>query len=603
MILQSLCDYYQRLQADPEVEVASFGYSVQQVGFRVVIEPDGKLHAVEVVNYDTKGKPSPIAMTMPGQTKSAGAGLNPCFLWDNASYLLGMVPIQKAKGKSEAALAKEQKRATNAFEKFREKHLGLEDWINEPAFSSVCRFLEKWDSSQAIGRDDLTEVPNHNGVFQIRGKAGYIHELPKIQDYWKATLDTPATDKKNAPVLGQCLVTGKEQMPISRLHEPKIKGVVGGQSVGGLLVSFNDKAYESYGRVQSYIAPVSENATFEYCTALNYLLVQKNRRVIIGDTSTVFWTEKPTPMESYFGTMFDSFKAEDESTKDSVRKLLTRLAKGDAPMHELGDPQTQFYILGLAPNAARVSIRYWLTGNLGELLKNIQTHLQDLQIVGLDQPDKTGKPPTPPIIRELLWETARDAKDISPLLAGRLTDSVLTGKPYPQSFFTAVLRRIMTDGRVSPRRVGILKACINRYHRTFNIPMEELTVALDPNRSDVPYILGRLFACYEKIQKDGLGEKLNRTIKNSFMSSASSTPSAVFPRLFKLSQHHLPKIESEGLRINREKLLGELYGRIDDFPNHLSHHEQGTFAIGYYHQMQDFYTSKADREAAQAVTA
>jgi CRISPR-associated protein Csd1 len=600
MILNALYDYYQRLVDDPSAEIAPFGFSVQQIGFRVVIEPDGKLHAVEIMGYDDKGKPKPVPMTVPGQTKPSGAGLNPCFLWDNAAYLLGLVPVQKAKGKTGKALAKEQDRAKAAFEKLRDEHLAREKQIDDPAYSAVCRFLEKWDASQAAGRDDLLEAPNHNGIFQIRGQAGYVQDRPKVLDYWRTTLDTPAEDTKDAPMIGQCLVTGKEQVPIARLHEPKIKGIVGGQSVGGSLVSFNDKAYESFGYSQSYNAPVSEEATFRYCTALNSLLAQRNRRVIIGDATTVFWTDKPTPIESYWGPMLDA-RAEDEKTLQEAQDLLRLIANGKAPRNALGEPDTRFYVLGLSPNAARISVRYWFTGHLGQLLQRVQQHLQDLNIIGLDHTYHNDAAP-PPMVRELLLETARDPKDIPPLLAGSLMSAILTGKRYPESFYLAVLRRIMTDGRISARRMAILKACINRHHRISRTTMEELPVALDIKRSDMPYVLGRLFACYEKIQKDGLGEKLNRTIKDSFLSSASSTPSAVFPRLFKLSQHHLGKIEFPGLRINREKLLADLYGRFEEFPNHLSHHEQGVFAIGYYHQLQDFYTSKADREAAEAAS-
>ncbi|MBL4701179.1 MAG: type I-C CRISPR-associated protein Cas8c/Csd1, partial [Phycisphaeraceae bacterium] len=504
MILQALHDYYQRLRDDPTVAIASFGFSVQQIGFRVVIETDGKLHAIQIIDHDKKGKPRPVAMTMPGQTKPSGSGLNPCFLWDNSAYLLGMVPAQKAKGKTGKALDKEQDRATAAFEKLREEHLAREKQIDDPGYSSVCRFLEKWDISQADGREDLLEAPNHNGVFQIRGQAGYVHDRPKIQDYWRSTLNAPVEDEKEPQQVGQCLITG-EQLTLARLHEPKIKGIVGGQSVGGSLVSFNDKAYESYGNTQSYNAPVSEQATFRYCTALNHLLAQKQRRVIIGDATTVFWTEKPSPAENLWGKMFGYI--EDEEQKKNIHAPLHRIANGSAPPDELGDPQTQFYVLGLSPNAARISIRYWFTGNLGQLLQRVQQHLQDLNIIGMDRPPKPGMPPSPPpMVRELLWETARDAKDIPPLLAGSLMSAILTGNRYPESFYIAVLRHIMTDGRVSARRVGILKACINRHHRILNSPMEELPVALDPDRSDVPYVLGRLFACYEKIQKDGLGE-------------------------------------------------------------------------------------------------
>jgi CRISPR-associated protein Csd1 len=193
----------------------------------------------------------------------------------------------------------------------------------------------------------------------------------------------------------------------------------------------------------------------------------------------------------------------------------------------------------------------------------------------------------------LLWETAREAKNSPPILAGGLTHAVLTGQPYPEGLFMAVLRRLRLDGEFRPRRAAIVKAHLNRLHRFRPFLQEPIPMALDPKRNDRPYVLGRLFAAYEKIQRDSLGEKLTRTIKDSFLSSASASPAAVFPRLFRLSQHHLGKIENTGLRITREKLVGDLYGRIDDFPSHLSHHHQGLFAIGYYHQMHAFYTPKA----------
>jgi CRISPR-associated protein Csd1 len=286
--------------------------------------------------------------------------------------------------------------------------------------------------------------------------------------------------------------------------------------------------------------------------------------------------------------MLDDRSAENESQLKEVRDLLLRIVRGTAPANALGAPNTRFYVLGLSPNAGRVAVRFWFTDTLEALLRHLRQHLQDLDIIGLD-PDAP-----PPVIRELLLETAREAKDIPPLLAGALLRSLLTGQPYPESFFLAVLRRVRLDGQVHPRRAAISKAHLNRLHRQRPFLKEPIPMALDPDRNDVPYVLGRLFAAYEKIQKEALGEKLNRTIKDSYLSSASASPSAVFPRLFRLSQHHLGKIENTGLRIVREKLLGDLYARFEEFPSHLSHHDQGLFAIGYYHQTQDFYTRKAD---------
>lgn len=587
MILQALDAYYQRLAADPEQEIAPPGFSVQNIGFHVVINRDGSLHAIEAVEYDDKGKPKTQKMRVPGQAKPSGAGINPCLLWDNATYLLSAVPEKR-----EPAWAAER------FEKLREQHLAAEKEIDDPDFSAVCRFLEKWSPQQAVDHPALNPPPANFGVFKIRAQSGYIHERDKVQSWWRKRVEQAAAPGDDA-VLGVCSVTGASNVPLARLHEPKVKGVVGGQSSGGLLVSFNDSAYESFGKSQSYNAPVSEEAAFRYCTALNQLLADKSRRVIIGDATTVFWTEKPAPViEQSWGIMIDKDRAEDDSQLKETGELLLRIRNGTAPSDALGPPRTRFFMLGLSPNAARISVRYWFTDTLESLLVHLRDHLQDLAIIGLDPHAP------PPMLRELLWETAREAKDIPPLLAGALTQSLLTGQPYPESLFRAVLRRMRIDRELRPRRAAILKACLNRFHRLRpdqSKLQEPLPMALDLNRNDVPYILGRLFAAYEKTQRDALGEKLNRTIKDSYLSSASASPSAVFPRLFRLSQHHLGKIEHIGQRIIREKLLGDLYSRIENFPNHLSHHEQGVFAIGYYHQTQAFYTRKDAAPEAELV--
>ncbi len=583
MILQALHDYYQRLADDPEHDIAPPGFSVQNIGFRVVINEDGSLHAIEATDHDEKGKPRPVKLRVLGQAKPTGAGINPCFLWDNATYQLGAVPEKR-----------DPKWAADRYEKFRTEHLAAEKEIDDPAYSAVCRFLENWSPQHAAAHPDLNPPPANFGVFRLRGQQGDVHQRPKVLTYWQHRMQRDG-DRGAEELSGVCAVTGTADQPIARLHEPKIKGIVGGQTTGALLVSFNSDAYESYGKTQSFNAPVSEDAAFRYCTALNYLLADRSRRVIIGDASTVFWTEKPAPIERAWGPMLDDRCAESEEQLKQVRGLLLRIVRGTAPPDALGPPETRFFVLGLSPNAGRIAVRYWFTDTLDHLLTNLREHLQDLSVIGMD-----AEAP-PPVLRELLLETVRDAKDIPPLLAGALARAILTGRPYPEAFFFAVLRRVRTDGEVWPRRAAILKAHLNRLHRERPFLKEPIPMALDITRNDKPYVLGRLFATYEKIQRDALGDKLNRTIKDSYLSSASASPAAVFPRLFRLSQHHLGKIEQVGLRITREKLLGDLYSRVEGFPSHLSHHDQGLFAIGYYHQTQAFYARKTDEAEAKPV--
>jgi CRISPR-associated protein Csd1 len=592
MILQALVEHYHRLSDDAESDVAPFGFSRQKVGFTVVVTPDGQLHGIEPLNTEVAGRSRPLSLVLPGQSKPSGAGINPCFLWDNATYMLGAVPEGR-----EAAWARAR------WEAFRDRHVSLIDEIKDPAFTAVCEFLKGWDPKLLADRTDLEALQAGFGVFSARAQTGYVHERPTIVEWWRGQLAAQTDDDADA-ALGQCLVTGKVTR-LARLHEPKIKGVSGGQPAGTSIVSFNDSAYCSYGKEQSFNAPVSEAAAFEYATGLNALLSDRNHRVQLGDTTCVFWTQTPTLAEpAVLGLMSEGFwqaaaegEADDKDarTRGAVRDFYLRLRSGrEADASALGDPSVPFYVLGLSPNASRISVRFWHVSTVGEMAQRLARHVRDLEMVGRREDD-------PPLtIRQLLLETAREPKDIPPQLAGELARSILTGGPYPRALALAVNRRIRADREINHRRVAILKAWLNRHHTDQSTP-KEVPVSLDPNRTDPPYLLGRLFAVYEKVQKDALGEKLNRTIRDSYLSAASATPASVFPRLYRLSQHHLNRIESVGLRISRERLLGQIFQHLQSFPSHLNLQSQGLFAIGYYHQTQDLYTRKTNgNEAATA---
>ena len=571
MILHALNDYYERLLADPESEVADYGYSRQQVSFCVVVENDGSLVEVQDARIeDAKGRSRPRSLVVLGNSKPPGAGINPCFLWDNAAYALGHKPDDP-----------KPERTRDSFEKFRERHLAAESEIDDPEFAAVCRFLENWDPARAEEQTVLKDLASGFGVFRLRGAKHYVHERPAVKKWWSAGI--AATDGENG-LAGQCLVTG-DTGPIARLHEPKIKGVFGGQSSGALLVSFNLDAFDSYGKSQSANAPVSEVAAFRYCTALNRLLdPAAGRRLSIGDTSVVYWTAKPSPAEAWIAEMLNpSMKAEDETQLNQVRSILDAIARGVFPP-EFGDPKTRFYILGLSPNAARISVRFWQPSTLEEFIENLHKHYRDLDIVRgpNDQPH-------PPPWR-LLRETVRDAKDIPDILEGSLMRSILTGQPYPHMFLAALLRRIRADREVRFVRAAAIKAFLIRNYA------QEIPMALDPNRPEPAYQLGRLFAELERSQEEAL-RGINDTIKDRYFSAASATPASVFPRLIRMNQHHLGKLEKPK-KIYREKRIQAIAGHVDEFPPHLSMRDQGLFAIGYYHQRQDIFTKKEPKEQA-----
>ena len=570
MILQALVDFYRRLQDDAERRVAEFGYSQQKITFEVVLNDDGSLHQVEDARREEGKKMVPRPLVVPGGAKPSGSGINPCFLWDNTGYMLGYKPDND-----------KPERTRETYEAFRDRHLALKTEIDDPEFAAVCNFLQSWNPDDAESHEVLKETTSGFGVFRIRGRKHRVHETEAVDAWWRTQL---AVEAEGDSITGQCLVTGGTA-PLARLHEPKIKGVRGAQSSGAALVSFNFDAATSYGKDQSINSPVSERAAFEYCTALNALLQPgSNQCLQIGDATTVFWTEKPTQAERVFGRLLEPTGVEDEATKSKLRDTLKQIATGGYPP-ELGDQRVKFFILGLSPNAARVSIRFWHVSTLGGMVENLRRHFSDLALIRASDRD-----PEFPAVWQLLRETAREAKDIPPLLSGALMRAILTGTPYPDVLAGALLRRIRTDGRVNYLRCAAIKAWL---HRNVHHPnVQEIAMSLDTDRPEPAYQLGRLFAVLEKSQEDAL-TGLNATIKDRYFSSASSTPASVFPRLIRLNQHHLGKLET-GPKIFHEKRIQEICGRIDEFPSHMNLRDQGLFAIGYYHQRQDFFTKKSD---------
>jgi|TARA_R110000868_G_scaffold411705_1_gene707750 CRISPR-associated protein Csd1 len=575
VILQSLNQFYERLAEDPEIEIAPYGYSSQKISFCIVINKKGKLIQFSDIRREAGKRMVAQEIQVCGGAKPSGSGLNPCFLWDNSSYLLGY-----------KADDQKPERTRESFEASRDYHVSLEQEINHPNYSAVCNFLKSWNPELSVNHPELAEVSTGFLVFQISGEEGYVHETPEIKAWWNQQLEAQQ-DSKDV-VNAFCLVSGKRQR-LARLHEPKIKGVRGAQSAGASIVSFNATAYESYHKEQSFNAPVSEQAAFQYCTALNYLLSRDNKRSFtIGDATVVFWTERASPMEHLFSAFMDpDLKAEDESQQKNLSRLLKQVARGQYPTQELGDPETPFYVLGLSPNAARISVRFWYMSSLGEIFAHLSQHMQDLEICG-----KPEKELAMPALWQLLAETVRDTKDLPPLLAGSVMKAILSGQIYPQMLYSSILRRIRMDRQINYRRVSLLKACLNRQNRIqkhFQLT-KEISVSLDPEYPDPAYHMGRLFAELEKSQEDAL-PGLNATIKDRFFGAASATPASVFPRLIRMNQHHLGKLEPAG-KTYHEKRIQDICQKLNVFPGHLTLSQQGLFALGYYHQRQDIFTKK-----------
>jgi len=593
MILQKLAAYYDRIAADPATAdvLPKPGYSLQQISFCVVLKPDGSLHEFQSVIDANEKKPRPLKLLVPGQGKPSGNGINPCFLWDNAAYLLGF-KVDDPK----------PERTRESFETFRDKMLAAEPQIASPAFSAVCTFLKSWSPEQAADRrGELEPISTNFGVFKIAGELRYVHDDPAVVAYWSAH-----GGSEDEAAEGFCLVTGQRE-PIAKLHEPKIKGVNGAQSAGALLVSFNAAAYESLGKSQGANGPVGVSTTFKYTNALNYLLSRPDRRTGLGDATFTYWADRPTRLEEYFDPMFADqpppkadAPPEDKQRAEQVKSFLEQLRNGHAAADAFdADSSVGFYVLGLSPNASRLSVRFWEQSTVGEMKSRLSQHLQDTKLVGQ-------RPTEPPLMLKRFVDATGRAEfqngtfksyagvdeDVGKLLSGALSRAVLTGGPYPASLLTAMLARLRADGYVSHPRVAAIKATLVRNNRN-KFSSKEALVALDPDRKDPAYVTGRLFALLERIQEDASGD-LNATIKDRYFSAASATPAGVFPRLIRLSQHHLSGLgkEKAGLKVSRDKLYGEIMGKLAAFAPQFTLDDQGLFAIGYYHQRQDFYTKK-----------
>jgi len=580
MILQSLAQLYDRLAEDPSIGLPKPGYSLQNISFRVVLNLDGSLAGAiqdarsHETMTDKKGKQKttvrPTPILVPGQTKPSGSGINPCFLWDNTAYMLGYKPEDD-----------KPERTREAFAAFKKRHLEAESVIQNEEFSAVCRFLEKWNPGHASDQPIFKDIKTGFGVFQISGRTHHVHQVPAIQAWWNQQIDNQEAGER-----GICLITGKTA-PLAILHDPAIKGVIGAQSMGAKLVSFNLNAFTSYAKEQGQNSPVSESAAFAYCNALNHLLADPKRRFRIGDSTCVFWTDQPTPTPADDVIPFlisASKEAEDAGLKQRLQGVLEKLARGQLSGDDLGGARTAFYLLGLSPNASRLSVRFWHTGTLGDLAANLQKHFNDLKTI----PDRESDPIIPSAF-QLLLQTAREADEIPPLLSGALMRAILFGTRYPEALHASVLRRVKADRNVSFLKASIIKAYLNR-----NILIKEkdmhLEPALDIHRPDKSYHLGRLFAVLEQAQRQAHEFKLERTIREAYYGSASATPASIFPRLQTLYTHHLRKL-SPGSKKFFEDWITEIEQKIRDevlYPKTLTLHEQGMFAVGYYHQKHAF---------------
>ena len=578
MILQELVRYYERKSRDPDPaqRLAGIGLEEKEIPFIIELSADGRVVQLrDTREMDGKKRRAQSFLVPQGVKKTSGVAAN--LLWDSAAYVIGIDKARKGKAELTPHAA------------FRARIETLPDVAKaDMGLRAVLAAIDRADWAVLHAHPAWPEIQEDNPVmsFQLSGDVDLVCQRPVV-----ARASLPVADA-NAPIR-LCLVDGVHA-PIQRLH-PAIRGVWGAQSSGANIVSFNARAFESYGKTerQGENAPVGERAAFAYTTALNHLLAKDSRnRVQVGDASTVFWADSASRFDSEFtlADFFGEHKDQPDQGVRAVQALHQALSSGTLPV---GERDAQFFVLGLAPNAARISVRFWLRAPFSELAPRILRHFSDLRIVRRYDSD----PVTPSLFR-LLCSLALQGKldNVPPRLAGEWMRAILEGQPYPASLLNAAVIRCKAEQDVTTLRAAVLKAWLNRDHRrknpATNADHQHFKEELDMEQTDAPYLLGRLFAVLERIQQQAL-PGINATIRDRYYGAASTTPVSVFTTLLRLKNAHLKKL-NDGQINHFERLIGEVMAPLPDFPRQLTLPQQAKFALGYYHQRQVFYTRKAE---------
>lgn len=572
MILQALNDYYRRKQAADPDALAPDGFEFKEIPFVIVLNPDGSVHDIRDTRSGEGRARRAKRYTVPKAVKRT-VGIAANLLWDNAEYTLSLAC--EGRGTTQEDLAR---RLACFIERI---DTALPD-CEDDGLKALRAFLHHMDHSSLAVFPAWPEIQasNPNLSFQLIGDTGLIAERPALVERLRSQPLEPATDEK--PIL--CLVTG-ERDQLARLHDA-IKGVWNANTSGANIVSFNLPAFNSHGKSQGGNAPIGRKAAANYAAALNTLLGKDStQRAQLGDASTVFWASvSDTPVEAAFAFLASSRSDDPDAGTHAVRGLFSAIRNG-AYIRE--DGNERFHVLGLAPNAARLSVRFWHTAPIHDFATHIAAWFEDSRIA-LPAFEHREFLPLGELLRSLA--VLGESKNIPPNLAGDTLRAILEGRQLPAALLQQAVIRCRAERKVTPARASLIKACLTRQARLSHQPEHGATMSLDTQDTRPAYRLGRLFAALEKIQGDA-NPGLNATIRERYYGAASASPATVFPILLRLKNHHLAKLEG-GMKIHRERLLGEIVNGIAQFSPQLSLADQGLFAIGYYHQMQDFYTRK-----------
>ena len=568
MILKALYDYYNRCGDDivpMDMAYVDFYYSI-------VLDEKGNFIRLEPLGGDSG---LPLLTFRPEERTSAPV---PHCMGDHAGYILGLKAVKAKENFDYAKEMTRNEKTLTAFKKDIENYFNI--LPNNSFVQAIHAFYKKFslETINAIKHDshwvDFCKYLAKNITFSVIGINGYAASDNEI-------LQVKKQSKSNENKKAVCLITGVKEKPVNTTYSSFI---LGGKSNAKLVAFQVNSGYDSYGKKMGLNAPISEEAEFKYTTALLKLLSKNSRNKFrIGDRSFIFWASSNSEAaEQTEGSLFDLLGYTEEEVDDpnakieQVRKVFTAIYSGSLKT----SLEDRFYILGLAPNSARIAVVYWSECSLKEFAGKILCHFKDMEIkdTRIDKKPYMG-------IKSMLAAVTLNGKqsEATPNLPEAVVKSIFQGTPYPFTLFSACIRRIRAESgnkdAIRIARMAIIKAYLNR----INDNNKKIETMLDKSNTNQGYLCGRLFAVLENLQ---YAANKQDSIRSGYMNAASSTPSAVYPTILKLSNSHYSKLakDKKGLAIYFDNQKKEIMAQISDFPDTLDLSDQGRFFLGYYHQ-------------------
>lgn len=594
MLIKALCDYSAAANLCGDTEA----YYKQSIDFEILLALDGTVTAIQDLRKPIEGTKRYITpeLLLPEQRGNTTV-IYSYLIEHRREYIFG---LEREKGKNSFKTIPGKAGKKSKHDTFCERNLPFFEEIDSDICKAYCNFIRTWNPDLQTENEILLQMganfDNARFCFGLDGSPEImLHEDPRVKENYQALLLEEQKEKQATQQTGFCSILG-EHLPICEMHD-KLNGI-GSQAK---LVSFGKdqtdrNAFYSYGKSLGYNCNISEKAMKQYTAALNFLLADNGHHKNFGDMVVVYFAMKQNDAAECdaFSLLFGDFASDqketvDQETEKDLNQVYNYAKTGVLKDLSGMDPDSIFYVAGLTANSSRICTKFVVRNRFGVILEHVAAHQKDIRILEKQKPVSMYQ-----IQKQLVSPKSKDAKVPPPLIAG-LFASILNGTRYPDALLATVIARVKTDTdetqqkKVNHIRAGLIKGCLNRKAKK-----EEITMSLNLDNTNQAYLCGRLFAVLEKIQQDASGGNLNRTIKDSYFSSACSKPATVFPKLIQLSQNHLKKVEYV---LFYQKLCGDIIDQLEDaFPSTLSLDEQGKFIIGYYQQNKALYAKKEKQQ-------